>query len=132
MAQKYFSLTKELAAAATTCTIPNRGLQQPAIPYAFRAAFMTYLLPKTPSSRLPPRFPRPRVQKSPSPITDVTIVNDAFGRIFRPGSQTEATQPLSTHSSAMLIDMHLRSQEAPRPSARHSSTRSPSHRHPRL
>ena len=54
------------------------------------------------------------------PITDVTVVHDAFGRVIRPGSQTEstngpseATQPLSTHSSATLIDMHHRSQEAP-------------------
>jgi hypothetical protein len=62
----FCSLTKEPAPTAT-CTIPtrNRGHQQLAVPYAFRAAFMTYLHPRTPSS--PPRLPHPRVQKSPSP-----------------------------------------------------------------
>ncbi|KAI0248838.1 hypothetical protein BJV78DRAFT_1232845 [Lactifluus subvellereus] len=54
------------------------------------------------------------------PITDVTVVHDAFGRVIRPSSQTESTsgpseaaQPLSTHSSATLIDTHHRPQEAP-------------------
>ena len=52
-------------------------------------------------------------------MTDVTVVHDEFGRVLRPSestsgpSKSQASQPISTHSSATLIDTRLRSREAP-------------------
>jgi hypothetical protein len=52
-------------------------------------------------------------------MTDVTVMHDEFGRTLRPSESTsgpsnsQPSQPLSTHSSATLTDNHPRSREAP-------------------
>ena len=63
------------------------------------------------------------------PRTDLTVVNDSFGRVIQPGVYTphppqataaapssdgprEASQPLSTHTSTTLVDTRNRSQDA--------------------
>ncbi|KAH9972957.1 hypothetical protein BGW80DRAFT_276586 [Lactifluus volemus] len=60
-----------------------------------------------------------RTDVSSSPMTDVTVMHDEFGRTLRPSESTsgssnsQPSQPLSTHSSATLTDNHPRSREAP-------------------